>query len=100
MLSVQRIHIENYNDNENYHRYLQFIEETKRREKVHNIDICVTYIFENNNSNIPLLITHIHPSTYLFLLMLLQICQTLQLPYLNKEQFDYFIQNLNHMELP
>ncbi len=79
MISLQRIHIDYYNNAENYHLYLASVQETKRREQLNNVDILVSPIFENNKLNIPLLLTPNHPTTYVFLEMLLMILKQLNI---------------------
>lgn len=100
MISLQRIHIDYYNDTKNYHLYLLSIQETKRREALHQVDIPVSNIFENNTLNLRLLLTPNHPTTYVFLQMLVDICKRLSVPYVTNDQFVYFMKNPNHMELP
>lgn len=100
MISLQRIHIDYYNDAENYHLYLESVQETKRREQLNNVDILVSYIFENNKLDIPLLLTPNHPTTYVFLEMLLQICLGIGIPYVTNDQFMHFMTDMNYMELP
>ena len=100
MMSLQRIHIDYYNDPVNYHLYLESIQETKRREQLNNVDILVSYIFENNKLDIPLLLTPNHPTTYVFLEMLLQICHLIPVPYVTNDQFMHYMTNMNYMELP
>lgn len=100
MISLQRVHINYFNDTNNYHLYLESIQETKRREKLNKVDILVSPIFENNKHNIPLLITFNHPTTYVFLSMLVQICQMLRINYITTDQYNYFTKNMNFMELP
>lgn len=103
MFSLQRIHIDYYNDVNNYNLYIESIKETKRRETLNNIDIKVAHIFENcieKKYNIPLLLSHNHPTTYVFLTILLDICNLLKISYLTPDQYNFFAKNINYMELP
>lgn len=100
MFSLQRVHIDYYNDKSHYNLYLSSIQEIKKREKLNNIDILVSSIFENNTLNLLLLITPNHPTTYVFLKILEQICQLVSVPYLSNDQFVCFMKNTNYMELP
>ena len=53
----------------------------------------------NDNKDKNLLLTHNHPNTFFFLEILKKICLILNIPYLSKDKYDYFMKDNNFMKL-
>ena len=62
--------------------------------------ITVSDIFDDNKDKKLLLPQfHPHPTTFFFLEILKKICLILNIPYLSKHKYDYFIKYDNYMNL-
>lgn len=81
-----------------YDSYDTSILELKKREKTQNVTITVSNLFTKENYK-NLLLTYNHPTTFLFLELLKQICKIMNIEFFNKEQIDNYLKDKNHMGL-
>lgn len=83
----------------NYKDYDKSLLELQRRENINNVDIFVSQIIDKNKSkNIMLSINH--PTTFLFLEVLKEICIILKINFFTNDKYLYYMKNKNFMELP
>lgn len=83
----------------NYKEYDKSLLELQRRENINNVDIFVSQIIDKNKSkNIMLSINH--PTTFLFLEVLKEICIILKINFFTNDKYLYYMKNKNFMELP
>ena len=64
------------------------IDGMKERELDWDIDIKLSTIFEDTKAN---MLTNHHPDTYTFLLIIKQICDLLDVPFFNAEDYDKYL---------
>lgn len=83
----------------NYEKYVSSIAELQTRETEKEVDIKVSAIFNKYRSQ-RLMLTVFHPTTFLFLEVVKDICDILHITYFSEEQCKRFLQNNNYMELP
>ena len=72
--------------------------EHKNKNK-NNVDIKVSIIFKTFRNNNLMLICN-HPNTFLFMAILQRICNLLNFNFFTKEEFDYYNNFNNYIELP
>ena len=92
LIQIPSIYL-NYNDFDNS------IQELINRENVNHVDIKVSnilYEFKNNN----LMVTVVHPNTFLFMEIVKILCNLLNLTFFTEEQYKNFLKNENYMGLP
>lgn len=83
------------------HDYNNSIEELKRREDAKSVDIKVSDIFERfRGTNVELMLNRFHPTTFLFLEIMKQLCSMLNIGFFNDRQYKYLLRNNNFMGLP
>ena len=83
----------------NYKNYDRSLLELQKRENQNNVDIFVSQIIDKNKpTNIMLSINH--PTTFLFLEILKEICIILKINFFTNDQYLFFMKNMNFMELP
>jgi hypothetical protein len=75
------------------------IKELIRRENENNVDIKVSDILCNfKDTN--LMLTNLHPNTFLFMEVMKRLCNLLNYTFFTEEQYTNFLKNENYMELP
>lgn len=82
-----------------YDDFSNSIKELINRENENNVDIKVSdilYNFKDTN----LMIDSNHPKTFLFLEVIKRLCNLLDYNFFTEEQYNNFLKNENHMELP
>lgn len=82
-----------------YSNYDNSIEELKKREEQKEVDIMVSSIFEKYRDHF-LMLTNNHPTTFLFLEVVDEICKILSIDTFSKAERDEFLQDYNYMKLP
>ena len=75
------------------------IVELEKRELEKEVDIKVSQIFNKYRSQ-TLMLTVFHPTTFLFLEVVKEICERLKIEYFNDDQCKRFLEKNNFMELP
>jgi len=82
-----------------YNDFSNSIKELINRENKNNVDIKVSNILYNfKNTN--LMLTCVHPKTFLFLELIKILCNLLNYNFFTDEQYNNFLKNENYMELP
>jgi hypothetical protein len=92
LITIPSIHLI-YND------FDSSIKELIDRENTNNVDIKISnilYDFKDTN----LMLTCNHPKTFLFMEIVKILCNLLDYNFFTEEQYAYFLQNENYMELP
>jgi hypothetical protein len=70
-------------------------------ENIHNVDIKVSDIlYKFQHTNIKLMLSLSHPTTFLFMEIVKNICTLLNLEFFTEEQYNKFLENENYMKLP
>jgi len=82
-----------------YSDYENSIKELQKREIVNKVDILVSDIFEKYREQ-QLMLTIWHPSTFLFLEIVNEICNILNIETFSKTTREMFLQDDNYMQLP
>lgn len=82
-----------------YSNYDHSISELKQREIINNVDISVSNIFEKYREY-HMMLTNVHPNTFLFLEIVDEICRLLNINAFSKEGRDVFLKDNNYMKLP
>jgi hypothetical protein len=82
-----------------YEKYDKSILRLQEKEYKYNVTITVSDII-NNNKHIKIIYSNIHPTTFLFLEILKKICVILKIDFFDEEQYNYYISNINYMNLP
>jgi hypothetical protein len=105
----------NFNNIITYNKYARFIsmpsikidlknveeslKKLRMREVKYKHDICITSIFKKHTEDV-LLLSHDHPTTFLFMEIMKKICKFLNVPFFKNEQYQMFMSNNNYMGLP
>jgi hypothetical protein len=82
-----------------YSDYENSIKELQKREIHNKVDILVSDIFEKYREQ-QLMLTIWHPSTFLFLEIVNEICNILNIETFSKTTREMFLQDDNYMQLP
>jgi len=82
-----------------YSDYENSIKELQKREIHNKVDILVSDIFEKYREQ-QLMLTIWHPSTFLFLEIVNEICNVLNIETFSKTTREMFLQDDNYMQLP
>jgi hypothetical protein len=83
-----------------YENYDNSIKELQKREDKNNVDIKVSQIFDKYKYKKLVQSDPSHPTTFLFLEILKELCTILKFDYFTKDQEAFFLQNDNHFGLP
>jgi hypothetical protein len=84
-----------------YNDYDNSLQELKRRENAKSVDITVSTIFEKyRNKNILLMLNIWHPTTFLFLEIMKELCLLMNIEFFRKRQYIFLLKNNNFMGLP
>ena len=82
-----------------YANYDTSIAELQKRELEKEVDIKVSSIFNKYRSQ-TLMLTVFHPTTFLFLEVIKEICEQLKIDFFTEDQCKRFLEKNNYMELP
>lgn len=82
-----------------YNDYDNSIKELIYRENKNKVDITVSSIFMQFKHQNLMLTCH-HPTTFLFMELLKILCKKIEIDFFRQEEYNYFMQNNNFMELP
>jgi hypothetical protein len=83
-----------------YNNYDNSLQELKRRENEKSVDINVSTIFEKyRNKNIQLMLNKFHPTTFLFLEIMKELCLLMNIDFFTKRQYRFLLKNKNFMGL-
>jgi len=94
LINIPHINFEDKNKDDSITRL-------KTYENLHNVDIKVSELFDKfKDSNLKLMLTDNHPTTFLFMEKVKILCNLLNLDFFTEEQYNNFLQNENYMELP
>ncbi len=85
-----------YFDHSNYD---SSIKELKRREMANKVDIVVSDIFEKYRGR-TLMLSILHPNTFLFLEVIDELCKVLNIETFSKTKREMFLKDNNYMKLP
>lgn len=92
LIKIPNIYLD-YNDFDNS------IKELISRENKNNVDIKISNILCNfKDTN--LMLTVLHPNTFLFMEIIKVLCNLLNFDFFTEEQYKFFLKNKNYMELP
>lgn len=70
-----------------------------KRETKNNVDIKVSDLITKYKTNNRLMLTMVHPTTFLFLEVLKEICIILNISFFSEKQYLYFMTDSNYMKL-
>jgi len=82
-----------------YDNYDTSLIELQKRERENKVDIKVSLILEKFKPT-NLLLTVNHPSSFLFMEIMKELCVLLNIEFFGEEEYNKFIQNKNYMNLP
>lgn len=82
-----------------YNNFDESILELINKENKNRVDIKVSKIFQKYKMY-NLMLTVNHAKTFLFLQLVKEICYIMDINWFNQEDYDKFMKNDNHMELP
>jgi len=83
----------------NYNDYENSLKELQNREISKNVDITVSNIIEKSKND-KIVFGINHPTTFLFLEIIKELCMILDINFFEKCEYDKYIENFNYMELP
>lgn len=82
-----------------YSSYEASLKELITRETDKNVDIKVSQIIHRNKPK-KVMLTKNHPNTFLFLEIIKEICNFLNIEFFDQRSYSHFVNNPNYMELP
>jgi hypothetical protein len=82
-----------------YSDYEKSIKELQKREIENKVDILVSEIFEKYSEE-QIMLSIWHPTTFLFLEIVNEICNILNIDSFSKNTRDHFLQDNNYIQLP
>jgi len=83
----------------NEHDFDNCIKELIKRETINNVDIKVSCIIKKYKYK-KLMITHRHPTTFLFMEIIKSLCVLLDIDFFNMNHYNKYLENENYMGLP
>jgi hypothetical protein len=83
----------------NYSKFDVSIQELKTREQANKVDITVSDIFEKYRKD-TLMLTCCHPTTFLFLEVVNELCKILKIASFSEAKRNMFLKDTNYIKLP
>ncbi len=83
----------------NYSKYTDSLNELKNRETSKNVDLKVSTIIDKFKDK-DIMLTVDHPTTFLFMEIIKELCILLNISFFSKEKETHFLSHRNYMKLP